>query len=76
MVTPSEVSIDAATAQLSWFGHKHRIFGLLSIGQLKDWTGNDGEREDMSCSGEPQGGIKPVVAAERTQPTWGACCIN
>ncbi len=41
----------------------------LLIGQLKDWTGNGGERGfDMQL--RPEGGIKPRVAAVRTQPLY------
>ncbi len=40
------------------------------IGQLKDWTGNGGDREGMTCSTGPQGGIEPTVGAARTQPLY------
>ncbi len=30
------------------------------------WTGNGGDREGMTCSKEPQGGIEPEVTAAKT----------
>ncbi len=35
------------------------LFVPLLIRQLKDWTGNGEEREGMTHSKEPQGGIDP-----------------
>ncbi len=49
-----------------------RVAGFLCFnlkGQLKDWTGNVGERELMTCKG-PQSGIRPEVAAARMQPLY------
>ncbi len=36
------------------------VLGLLLIGQLKEWTGIEGERErkGMTCNKGPHGGIK------------------
>ncbi len=40
------------------------------MGQLENWTGNGGEREGVTCSEGPQGGIKPPAAAVVTQALY------
>ncbi len=41
---------------------------FILMGQLKDWTGNGEEKEGMTSSKGPQGGIEPSARAARTQP--------
>ncbi len=47
------------------------IFGPLCLDRTaKEWTGNGGEREGMTCSKGPQGGTR--AAAARTKTLHGA----
>ncbi len=52
---------------------KHKLlrsFVPLLTGQLRNWTGNGGEKEEMTCSKGPQGGIESGPSAGRTLPLY------
>ncbi len=77
VVTVSPEPLPSARILIFWLGWDisffKRYFGLLChylIGQLKSWAGNEGKREEMTCSKGPQGGIEPAAAAARTQPLY------